>query len=102
MPYPTLLADAPGVVLTGDFSASWPVLCVLALVVLAWGEARVHIASLREWKREATVEIASLKAQVSSLEVRDGRTAERLDHMAKQLDGIGADVKALLRRESAA
>lgn len=100
--YPALLAQAPGVVLTGEFAATWPILVVQAMVVLAWGEARSQITSLREWKREATVEIASLKAQVSSLEVRDGRTAERLDHMAKQLNDIGADVKALLRRESAA
>lgn len=102
MPYPTLLPLLAQAAI-GDHS---PVTLGLAgglgLAFLAYGEARVHVSGLREWKREAAVEIASLRAQVASLEVRDGRTAERLDYMARHLVEIGADVKSLLQRRDVA
>lgn len=72
------------------------------LIGIAWGEARVHIAGLREWKREAEVKIAAQAAQLAAMEVRESRTVARLDHLATQLQNIDLKLDRLLTRSSAA
>lgn len=69
-------------------------------MAIAWGEARVHIASLREWRREAEVKIASQAAQLSAMEVRESRTVARLDHLTEQLRGMDLKLDRLLERSS--
>lgn len=91
-----LLAQATGVVLTADLSVSWPILVVLSFILLAWGEARVHISGLREWRREAEVKIAAQGAQIAAMEVRESRTVARLDHLSAQLSTMDTKLDRLL------
>jgi hypothetical protein len=74
----------------------------IVLVALAWGEARVHIASLREWRREAEVKIASQAAQIAAMEVRESRTVARLDHLTEQLSRMDGKLDRLLARNAVA
>lgn len=74
----------------------------IILVALAWGEARVHIASLREWRREAEVKIASQAAQIAAMEVRESRTVARLDHLTEQLSRMDGKLDRLLARGAVA
>jgi hypothetical protein len=74
----------------------------LVVVTLAWGEARVHIASLREWRREAEVKIASQANQLSAMEVRESRTVARLDHLSLQNERIEKKLDRLLERRDVA
>lgn len=88
---PTLMAQSSGVMLTADMAASWPVLCVLALVVLAWGEARVHLSALREWKHEA-------KAQIEALQRESDTQSQQITHIVEMLAEVRGDLKQLLHR----
>lgn len=64
--------------------------CGLVVVAVAWGESRVHISSLREWKREAEVKIAKL-------ELAQGRTDEQLSSINKLLTEVRGMVLQLLQ-----
>lgn len=92
MQAPTLLAQTAGVVITTDLAVSWPVLVVLVVVVLAWGEARVHIAALREWKSEA-------KAQIAALQKGADTQGQQIVHIVEMLTEMRSDVKRLLLRD---
>lgn len=87
-----VLAQAAGVVLTGDIAVSWPVLLVLSLVILAWGEARVHISALREWKREAIVQINALQKGADT-------QGQQILHIVEMLTEVRSDMKELLHRK---
>ena len=100
MVLPTLIAQAPGVVLTSELQVSWPLLVVFAVVVIGWGEARVHISSLREWKREASADIAALKKETSVLDGRANLQGQQMAHILSLLEELRVDVKRLLRQGS--
>lgn len=74
----------------------------LIIIAIAWGEARVHIAGLREWRREAEVKIAAQAAQIAAMEVRESRTVARLDHLTEQLRGMDGKLDRLLARSAVA
>lgn len=100
MVLPTLFAQASGVVLTSDLQVSWPLLVVFGVVIIGWGEARVHISGLREWKKEAAAEIAALKKETGVLNGRADLQGQQMTHILNLLEELRADVKRLLRQGS--
>lgn len=70
----------------------------LAVVGIAWGEARHQISALREWRKEAEEREKARDLRLSSLEVREGRTVERMDYFASRLDRIDEKLDRLLER----
>ena len=73
----------------------------LAGMGVLWGETRVHVTGLREWKREAQAELSSLKATVTALSGRADLQDERMNHILSLLQELRADVKSLLGRKDA-
>lgn len=102
MHVPTLLAQSSGLVLTSDLAVSWPVLVALVLVVLGWGEARVHVSGLREREKAREAQAVALEGRIAALEVREGRAMERVDYLAARLDRIDEKLDRLLDRKGVA
>jgi membrane protein implicated in regulation of membrane protease activity len=102
MSYPVLLAQASGVVLTTDVAVSWPVLVAFLVLAVAYGEARVHIASLRDRATEQKGKTEALEGRVAVVESRTDRTDGRVDHVLELLTEVRSDVKRLLERGKAA
>lgn len=90
----TVISEADGLTIGLAFA-----LCVVAI---AWGEARVHIAALREWKREAQAEITALKGTTAALSGRADLQDQRMNHILELLKEMREDVKSLLRIRDAA
>jgi hypothetical protein len=63
---------------------------------IAWGEARMQISGLREWRRTVEAEQSALLIRVGALEVREGRATQRIDHLTDQLARIEAKLDKLL------
>lgn len=70
----------------------------LLAVGIAWGEARHQISALREWRKEAEEREKAREQRIAALEVREGRTMERLDYLATRLDRIDEKLERLLER----
>lgn len=93
----------PAVDVIGDNS---PVTIGLAIGLLfvggAWGQATMQIASLREWRKSKDAEDEALRGRVTAMEVREGRTVERVDALFVRLDRIEAKLDKLLERRDVA
>lgn len=70
----------------------------LLVVGVGWGEARVQISALREWRKEAEEREKARDGRLAALEVREGRTVERIDYLATRLDRIDEKLDRLLER----
>jgi hypothetical protein len=96
---PVLAAD----VVVGEGSAITLGLALgLAVFGIAWGEARMQISGLREWRKTVEAEQGALLIRVGALEVREGRTTERIDHLTNQLARIEAKLDKLLELRASA
>lgn len=74
-------------------------LVVWGIVVgIAWGEARWQISHLREKDKQRDVQHDAAQTRLTSIEVREGRTLERLDALADRLNRIEAKLDKLLER----
>lgn len=98
---PTPLAQAIAPVLAAELAQFWPFLVVIAALILAWGEARFHLAGLREWKREAQVKIDGLERQAQESRGRADLQGQQINHILQLLGEMRADVKTLLQRNVA-
>jgi peptidoglycan hydrolase CwlO-like protein len=70
----------------------------LCVVAIAWGEARVHISGLREWKKEAQVKIDGLERQAQDAKSRADLQGQQINHILQLLTEMREDVKSLVRR----
>lgn len=73
-------------------------LCVLGV---AYGEARVHISSLREWKAKAQEKLDGLERQSQEARGRADLQGQQINHILQMLTEMREDVKSLLRRNTA-
>lgn len=74
----------------------------LVAVALAWGEARVHISGLREWKAKAQEKLDGLERQTQEARGRADLQGQQINHILQMLTEMREDVKSLLRRNTAA
>lgn len=97
MNYPTLFA-------VDTFGEGSPVTVGLALgllvVGIAWGEARVQISALREWKFEAAEQIKSLQAENAAIKSTASVQGTQIASILTLLGELRTDVKTLLNRRS--
>lgn len=73
----------------------------LCVVALAWGEARVHISGLREWKEKATTKIEGLERQAQEARGRADLQGQQMNHILQMLTEMRQDMKSLLSRNVA-
>jgi uncharacterized protein YjdB len=73
----------------------------LVIVALAYGEARVHISGLREWKERAMQQIDSLQKENADIKGRADLQGQQINHILAMLAEVRDDVKRLLRRDVA-
>lgn len=94
----TLLAVALG----EDTTFTLGLVTVIVGLALALGESRWQVSHLREWARTVEADARAMAERIASLEVREGRTLQRLDDLASRLDRMDGKLDKLLeRRESA-
>lgn len=98
MNLPTILAQATPEALR----EWWPFLLAAAGIIGTWGESRVHISGLREWKKEASAEIAALKRENTVLTGRADLQGQQMTHILSLLEELRKDVKQLLGRKDVA
>lgn len=92
-PLATILGEADGITVG--------LAIALAVVAIAWGEARVHISGLREWKREATAKLDALDRQAQDAKGRADLQGQQINHILQMLGEMRADLKTLLQRNVA-
>jgi len=98
MYHPTLAAVALG----EDMTFTLGLVTVIVVLALALGESRWQVSHLREWARTVEAEAKAMAERIAALEIREGRTLQRLDDLASRLDRMDAKLDKLLeRRESA-
>jgi hypothetical protein len=73
----------------------------LVVVAVAWGEARVNISSLREWKEKAMVQIESLQKENADIKGRADLQGQQINHILQMLTEVREDVKRILQRSTA-
>lgn len=91
-PTATMLGDADGLTIGLTIA-----LCVVAA---AWGEARVHISGLREWKARAQEKLDGLERQSQETRGRADLQGQQINHILQMLTEMREDVKSLLRRNT--
>lgn len=70
-------------------------------LTLALGESRWQVSHIREGKRTSDAKIEALEGRIAALEVREGRTLERLDSFSDRLSRIEEKLDRLLERHAA-
>ena len=89
------------VTLGDDTTVTVGLLVLIVTLALALGQGLWQISHLREWKREAETKIAAVENRCGLLEVRQGRTDERLDNIQVLLAELRGMVQRLLERNVA-
>lgn len=90
--YAAIIGDADGITIGLGVA--------LAGVVLAWGEARVHISGLREWQKEAQERIKNLELRSQEANGRADLQDQRITHILEMLTEMRQDLKSLLQRNT--
>lgn len=91
--FATVLSEADGITIG--------LAVALGLVAIAWGEARVHISGLREWKREAQTKLDGLERQAQEARGRADLQGQQINHILQMLTEMRQDLKSLLSRNMA-
>lgn len=72
----------------------------LGFVFLAYGEARMQISGLREWKSEATQQIKGLQTENATIKATASTQGQQITHLLSMMEEVRTDVKSLLRKSA--
>lgn len=94
--------NAPIVLAADVLSEASPITIGFAVVIVglgvAWGETRVHVSGLREWKSKAEQQIEALQTENADIKGRANIQGQQIAHIIEMLTELRTDVKRLLER----